>query len=48
MFFYLDLRKYGSCTHGGYGLGFERLLMLITGMKNKHDICPIRYFISGS
>ena len=39
--FYTDLRKYGTCNHGGYGLGFERLLMLVTGMKNIRDVLPI-------
>jgi asparaginyl-tRNA synthetase len=39
--FYTDLRKYGTCHHGGFGLGFERLLMLITGMKNIRDVLPI-------
>ena len=38
--FYIDLRKYGSCPHGGFGLGFERLLMLMTGMKNIRDVLP--------
>lgn len=41
MEFYTDLRKYGTCEHGGYGLGFERLLMLMTGMKNIRDVMPI-------
>ena len=41
MGFYIDLRKYGSCPHGGFGLGFERLLMLMTGMKNIRDVLPI-------
>jgi asparaginyl-tRNA synthetase len=39
--FYTDLRKYGTCPHGGFGLGFERLLMLLTGMKNIRDVLPI-------
>ena len=39
--FYTDLRKYGTCPHGGFGLGFERLLMLVTGMKNIRDVLPI-------
>ena len=34
---YLDLRKYGSVPHGGFGMGFERMIMLITGMNNIKD-----------
>ncbi len=37
---YLDLRKYGSVPHAGFGLGFERLLLLVTGMKNIRDVIP--------
>jgi asparaginyl-tRNA synthetase len=37
---YLDLRKYGSAPHAGFGLGFERLLLLITGMQNIRDVIP--------
>ena len=37
---YLDLRKYGSVPHGGFGLGFERLIMLMTGIFNIKDIIP--------
>ncbi len=37
---YLDLRRYGSVPHAGFGLGFERLVMLITGMKNIKDVIP--------
>ncbi|MFP4456705.1 MAG: asparagine--tRNA ligase [Clostridia bacterium] len=37
---YLDLRKYGTTRHAGYGLGFERLLMYITGMSNIRDVIP--------
>ena len=37
---YLDLRKYGSVMHSGYGLGFERLIMYITGMQNIRDVIP--------
>ena len=45
MEFYLDLRKYGSCPHGGFGLGFDRLLMLITGITNIKDVIPFPFFI---
>ncbi len=44
MEFYLDLRKYGSCPHGGFGLGFDRLLMLITGITNIKDVIPFPVF----
>lgn len=37
---YLDLRKYGGCIHSGFGLGFDRLLMYITGINNIRDVQP--------
>jgi asparaginyl-tRNA synthetase len=37
---YLDLRRFGSAPHSGFGLGFERLLMYLTGMKNIRDVIP--------
>ena len=37
---YMDLRKYGGVYHSGYGLGFERIIMYITGMKNIRDVLP--------
>lgn len=37
---YLDTRRYGSCKHAGFGLGFERLIMYITGIPNIRDVIP--------
>ena len=37
---YLDLRRFGSVVHSGFGLGFERLIMYLTGMKNIRDVIP--------
>jgi len=37
---YSDLRRYGSVPHAGFGLGFERLLMLLTGVPNIRDVIP--------
>ena len=38
--FYLDLLKYGSARHAGFGLGFERCVMYLTGMSNIRDVIP--------
>ena len=37
---YLDSRKYGSVPHAGFGLGFERMMMLVTGIGNIRDVIP--------
>ncbi|MDG1478410.1 MAG: asparagine--tRNA ligase [Myxococcota bacterium] len=38
---YVDLRRFGTVPHSGFGLGFERLLMMVTGMKNIRDVIPL-------
>ena len=38
--FYLDLRRFGSFPHSGYGLGFERMIMYVTGITNIRDVIP--------
>ena len=40
LYWYLDLRKFGSCVHSGFGLGFERLVQFVTGMGNIRDVIP--------
>ena len=40
MWWYLDTRRYGTCPHGGFGLGFERLILFVTGMQNIRDVIP--------
>jgi asparaginyl-tRNA synthetase len=37
---YMDLRRYGSVQHSGFGLGFERLVMFVTGLENIRDVIP--------
>ena len=40
LWWYLDLRKYGGCKHAGYGLGFDRMMMYLTGVENIRDVIP--------
>lgn len=40
MWWYLDTRRYGTCPHAGFGLGFERLMLFVTGMSNIRDVIP--------
>ena len=37
---YLDTRRFGACPHAGFGLGFERLVLFVTGMGNIRDVIP--------
>ena len=40
LWWYLDTRRWGTCPHAGFGLGFERLLLFVTGMQNIRDVIP--------
>jgi asparaginyl-tRNA synthetase len=40
MWWYLDTRRFGSAPHAGFGLGFERLMLFVTGMSNIRDVIP--------
>ena len=40
LWWYIDTRKWGTCPHSGFGLGFERLLLFVTGMANIRDVIP--------
>ena len=40
IWWYLDTRRFGSVPHAGFGLGFERLLLFVTGMSNIRDVIP--------
>lgn len=44
LFWYLDTRKFGTCPHAGFGLGFERLVQFVTGMTNIRDVIPFPRF----
>lgn len=44
MYWYLDTRRFGSCPHAGFGLGFERLILFVTGMTNIRDVIPFPRF----
>jgi asparaginyl-tRNA synthetase len=43
----LDTRRFGTVPHSGYGLGFERLLLFVTGMGNIRDVIPFPRFPKG-
>ena len=40
LWWYLKLREYGGCPHSGFGMGFERLIMYLTGIENIRDVIP--------
>ncbi len=40
LWWYLDTRRFGTCVHSGFGLGFERLVLFATGMTNIRDVIP--------
>ena len=44
MDWFLDTRRFGTCEHAGFGLGFERLVQFITGMSNIRDVIPFPRF----
>ena len=40
LYWYVNLRKFGTCKHSGFGMGFERMLMYLTGIDNIRDVLP--------
>ena len=40
LYWYINLRKFGGCKHAGYGIGFERMLIYLTGVENIRDVIP--------
>ena len=44
LWWYLDTRRFGTCVHSGFGLGFERLVLFATGMTNIRDVIPYPRF----
>ena len=40
LYWYIKLREYGGCVHSGFGMGFERLIMYLTGIENIRDVIP--------
>ena len=44
MYWFLDTRRFGTCPHAGFGLGFERLVLFVTGMTNIRDVIPFPRF----
>ena len=40
LYWYLNLRRFGGCAHAGFGMGFERLLIYLTGVENIRDVIP--------
>lgn len=44
LWWYLELRKFGTAPHAGFGLGFERLMLFVTGMGNIRDVIPFPRF----
>jgi len=44
MSWFLDTRRFGTCPHAGFGLGFERLILFVTGMANIRDVIPFPRF----
>lgn len=48
VWWYLDLRRYGTVPHAGFGLGFERLILFITGLDNIRDVVPFPRWVGNS
>jgi asparaginyl-tRNA synthetase len=44
MYWYMDTRRFGTCPHAGFGLGFERMILFVTGMTNIRDVIAFPRF----